>query len=149
MSCGFEDFKLFYYIHVYTDKMAKLNANTMEISSACKSIHSSWELLCPSSKKRVHIALHMLVSLCVGRFIRLELFGFWSITRECLDLPFSNFFHTFFLVSRWTLLILGWLGQRSRSLRVKCVHHNINAYQRFIKNNNSLYKNKLIKYLHH
>ena len=62
----------------------------------------------PPLKKRKNIALLMSVCMSVT-------FSFRSITLECLDLPSLNIVQTFVLGSRWTLLILRSLGQRSRS----------------------------------
>jgi len=66
----------------------------------------SFTLIVMPSKKSGHIALHMSLSLSVT-------FRFRSITQEHLELPSSNFSHTFVLGSRGTLMILG--------SRVKCV----------------------------
>ena len=73
--------------------------------------------LCRPSKKRGHIALHMLVGLSVCLSI-CNLFCFWPITRERLDLPSSNLVQTSVLGSRGNPIDFGVTGSNVKVTKV-------------------------------
>jgi len=89
-------------------------------------VHST-VLLCPPSKKREYIVLHMSVRMSVCSYVRPP-DGFRMITQERIGLGSWNFIGTLIMTGRWPILIFRSLGQRSRSQWQQKYSHNCCHY---------------------